>query len=169
MTRLEQAMVQLKLARSYTLALLEDIPEQDWHLMPIAGVTHITWQVGHLAIAQYNLTLARIRGSMPGDRELFPSDNFAELFGRTSTPLDDPSRYPTPAELRATLNKVSTQANSDLANLTDDELDQATEVAKPHPIVTTKLSSLLWCAHHEFCHAGQIGLIRRMLGAKPRW
>jgi hypothetical protein len=28
---------------------------------------------------------------------------------------------------------------------------------------------LRWCGHHEMTHAGQIGLIRRMLGLSPVW
>ena len=33
----------------------------------------------------------------------------------------------------------------------------------------TKLDSLFWCAHHEMLHAGQIGLVRRLLGQAPLW
>ena len=169
MTRLELALVQINLARTYTLGLLNDIPETDWFWMPVSDVTHIAWQVGHLASAQYHLTLGRIRGNQPMDRELFPTDNFVALFGRTSTPMADIGKYPSPAELRLTLEKITTQARKELFALTDAELDQAADPSKPHPVVTTKLSSLLWCAHHEFLHAGQIGLLRRMLGAAPKW
>lgn len=169
MTRLEQALVQLKLARTYSLGLLQDIPEKDWFWMPAPGVTHIAWQVGHLACAEYHLTLARIRGNQPEDSTLFPTANFVELFGRTSTPMADTGQYPTPAELLATLERISAQSRKELPALTDEELDQPSPISKPHPIVTTRLSSLLWCAHHEFSHAGQIGLLRRLLGAVPRW
>lgn len=169
MTRLEQALVQLNLARTYTLSLLEDIPEKDWFWMPEAGVTHIAWQVGHLASAQYHLALARIRGKQPGDDQLFPTPHYVELFGRSSTPLADPGKYPTPAELLACLEKITAQTRTVLPTLTDEQLDQPTEAGQPHRIVTTKLSSLLWCSHHEFLHAGQIGLLRRMLGAAPKW
>ncbi len=36
-------------------------------------------------------------------------------------------------------------------------------------VATTKLRALLWCAHHEMLHAGQIGLLRRHLGYSPMW
>lgn len=169
MTRLEQALVQLQLARTYSLDLLKDIPEKDWFWMPSPGVTHVAWQAGHLATAQYHLALARIRGNRPEDRDLFPLDNFVELFGRSSQPMEDTGQYPRPAVLLATLEKISAQAAKELPTLTDGKLDEPTNLAKPHRIVTTKLSSLLWCAHHEFTHAGQIGLLRRLLGATPRW
>jgi hypothetical protein len=169
MTRLEQALVQLNLARTYSLGLLKEVPEKDWFWMPAAGVTHVAWQAGHLATAQYHLTLARIRGNRPEDRDLFPVDNFVELFGRSSQPMEDKGQYPRPAVLLATLERISTQAAKELPLLTEEELDQPTDLAKPHRIVTTRLSSLLWCAHHEFTHAGQIGLLRRLLGAAPMW
>jgi len=35
---------------------------------------------------------------------------------------------------------------------------------KPLSLAKTKLWSLLWCAQHEMVHAGQIGLLRRLLG-----
>jgi hypothetical protein len=169
MSRLDQALEQLNLARTYPLELLSDIPEKDWFRMPDSGVTHIAWQAGHLAAAQYSLALSRMRGTRPEDRELFPNETFVELFGRTSTPLADAGKYPTPSELLATLERIIIQIRKELPAITDAQLDEPTASAKPHPIVTTKLSSLLWCAHHEFLHAGQIGLLRRMLGATAKW
>ncbi|HQR08676.1 MAG TPA: DinB family protein [Gemmatales bacterium] len=169
MTRLEQAIHHLNLARTYTLGLLTDIPEKDWFRMPAPGVTHIAWQVGHLAASQYHLTLARLRGVQPADQALFPADNFVELFGRASTPLANPEKYPTPAELLSTLETITAQGMKVVSALTDEQLDQPTEVSRPHRIMTTKLSALWWCAHHEFLHAGQIGLLRRLIGAKPQW
>lgn len=169
MTRLQSAMVQLNLARHYTLGLLSDIPDEKWFWMPQGGVTHVAWQVGHIAMAEYNLTLARIRGILPRDRELFTIDNFAELFGRTSIPQADAANYPTPSALRETLTRIHAQSQQELPALADEELDQPSALAKPHPIVTTKLSSLLWCAQHEMIHAGQVGLQRRMMGTEPKW
>jgi uncharacterized damage-inducible protein DinB len=36
-------------------------------------------------------------------------------------------------------------------------------------LAQTKRASLLWCAQHELVHAGQIGLLRRLLGYPPLW
>lgn len=168
MSRLELALQQLTLARSYTLNLLSDIPEKDWFWMPEPGVTHVAWQVGHLTIAQYLLCLVRIRGTRAEDQQWFPREQYEELFGRITVPRAN-TVYPSPAELLATLDRVAVQARTELELLTDKDLDQPNATLKPHPIVTTKLSALLWCAHHEFLHTGQIGLLRRMLGAAPKW
>ena len=37
------------------------------------------------------------------------------------------------------------------------------------PKVKTKIDTLRWCGDHELIHAGQIGLLRRLLGHKPVW
>jgi len=55
----------------------------------------------------------------------------------------------------------------ELPTLSDAELDQP--VPHPHRFAKTKLLALLWCAHHEMLHAGQIGLLRRLLGHAPLW
>ncbi len=50
----------------------------------------------------------------------------------------------------------------------NDQDKQLDDTAPPpaHPAFTTKLGALLYCARHEALHAGQIGLLRRLLGYK---
>ena len=127
-------------------------------------MTHVAWQVGHIAFSQYRLALWRIRGERPVDAALFSLD-FKRLFGANSVPQAD-STYP-PAELRPVLDRVHEQVLQELAGLDEGELDQP--VPYPHPFATTKLRALLWCAQHEMLHAGQIGLLRRLLGYPPMW
>src|SRR5262249_35981311 len=76
------------------------------------------------------------------------------------------SAYP-PAQLRAALDRVHEQVLRELPALDEAELDRP--VPHPHPFAKTKLLALLWCAHHEMLHAGQIGLLRRHLGYPPVW
>jgi hypothetical protein len=70
MSRLELAIEQIVFARDYTIGLLDQTPVSDWFRQPPAGVSHVAWQVGHLAYAQYRMALWRIRGSKPQDSEL---------------------------------------------------------------------------------------------------
>jgi hypothetical protein len=74
--------------------------------------------------------------------------------------------YPS-AEIRSVLDKVHEQVLRELPGLDEASLDQP--VPHPHPFAKTKLLALLWCAHHEMLHAGQIGLLRRHLGYPPMW
>ena len=89
MSRLQLAIEQITFARNYTIRLLDQTRAEDWFRQPPGGVSHIAWQVGHLAMAQYRLALDRIRGSEPQDADLI-SESFLRLFGRESVPDGDP-------------------------------------------------------------------------------
>jgi hypothetical protein len=164
MTRLELGVGQIVFARNYTLELLDQTPTAEWFRMPPGGVSHVGWQVGHLACAEYRMTLWRIRGPQPQDSDLI-SEAQRGLFGYDSVPNPDPARYPGPADLRALLDRVHQQVLREMRGLDEGELDEPP--VNPHPFAMTKLLALLWCARHEMLHAGQIGLLRRQLGHPP--
>ena len=81
MSRLQLALDQLAFARDYTARLLDATDPADWFRMPAGGVSHIGWQVGHIAMAQYGLCLFRIRGRQEIDTELMTS-SFRKLFSK---------------------------------------------------------------------------------------
>ena len=166
MSRLHLAVEQIVFARNYTIGLLDQTPAMEWFRQPPGGVSHVAWQVGHLAFSEYRLALLRIRGPQPQDDALF-SPEFLRLFGPDSAPGAGPANYLAPAEIRAVLDRVHEQVLRELPGMGEAELDQP--VPHPHRFATTKLRSLLWCAHHEMLHAGQIGLLRRHLGYPPIW
>ncbi|RUL87977.1 DinB family protein [Tautonia sociabilis] len=113
MSRLELLVDQIGSARRYSLSLLDDIAEGDWFRMPSGGITHVAWQVGHLAFAEYRLALERIRGVRPDDPHLI-SDGFLTQFGRGSVPDPDPATYPRPGAIRAVLDRVHRRALEEL-------------------------------------------------------
>lgn len=163
MSRLEFVLQSIRFAREYTNDLLRDAPPEDWLRMP-EGVTHITWQVGHLAIVQYRLALVRIRGARPEDAAFIP-DSYQELFGKGSVPRPDEAMYPSPAEIREVFDAVHKQVLEETPWLDDARLDEPTD--RPHPAFNDKFGALCWSAGHELLHAGQIGLLRRLMGHKP--
>jgi hypothetical protein len=166
MTRLQIAIDRIKSSRDYSLRLIDSTPAADWFRMPAPGVTHVAWQVGHLAIAEYRLALERVRGDRPEGTNLI-SQAFAKQFGKDSIPDSDPSKYPSPSDIRGVLDRVHSQTLHELPELAEPEWDAPP--LKPHPLFKTKLDGLFWCAQHEMVHAGQIGLLRRLLGHKPMW
>jgi hypothetical protein len=166
MTRLDLLLDQIRLARRYTEQLLAESPGSDWFRMPQGEVTHIAWQVGHLAIAEYRLGLERIRGQRDDDESLV-SGHFLKVFGRGSVPDPDPLGYPSVQEIRQVFDRVHVRTMSELPALSDPTLDAPPVVA--HPLCETKGQILGWCARHEMFHAGQIALIRRLLGSAPLW
>jgi hypothetical protein len=166
MSRLQLAIEQIAFARNYTIGLLEQTKAEDWFRQPSGGVSHIAWQVGHLAYAEYRLAMLRIRGPQPQDAGLIP-DEFVRLCGAESIPNPDPTKNPSQTEIRAVFDRVHEQVLRELPGLDESELDKP--VLMPHPLAKTKLWALLWCAQHEAVHAGQIGLLRRHLGYPPLW
>jgi hypothetical protein len=165
MNRQELVLKQMSLVRRYTTELLDQVDPADWFNMP-GQVTHIAWQVGHLALAEYFLLLDRVRGPLPQDEDLFPK-GFRPLFTRLSEPTPEPSAYPPASEIRAVFDRVHQQVLQELPLYSDEMLDQP--VNREHRIFTTKIGAMLWCPQHEMSHTGQIGLIRRILGNKPMW
>ena len=159
--RLESMLAIFAKTRAYTEDMLAHVQPDDWFRQPAEGITHIAWQVGHLAVAEHSLAMKRIRGTQPQDAQLV-SREFSALFGKGSTPTGDPSIYPNPEEIRRVLDDVHRTAMAELSTSSDDMLDQ--EVDPIHPMFRTKLESLQWCVQHEMLHVGQIALLRRLFG-----
>lgn len=166
MTRSRIALDQIVFARTYTLRLLDSIPEGDWFRMPTEGVTHVAWQVGHLAMAHFRLCLERFRGPRPDDESLI-SKAFIATFGRDSVAAADPNQYPAPADIRAKFDRVYARVLTDVPDITEPELDAPP--LTPHRLCKTRVECLFWASAHEMLHAGQLGLLRRLLGHKPLW
>ena len=154
-------------ARQYTIAILDTIPRSDWFVMPAGCPSHIAWQVGHLAFAEAGLIIGRVCGRLADVERVRPAA-FVQLFGRTSSPEPDPAKNPSASELRAVLDRVHEATLAALREVPDCELDTIA-AGPPHRLCRTKLEFLHWTGDHEMLHAGQIGLIRRMLGAAPVW
>ncbi|MCA9261343.1 MAG: DinB family protein [Planctomycetales bacterium] len=162
--RLDVALHLIESARAYMLQLIADVDDSQWFTIPPGASTHLAWQVGHLAMAEYGLTMIRMRGKEPSDAD-FITNAFMRTFKKGSTPQPDPSLYPAPEEIRQTLADVHAQALRELPGYDDSTLDEP--LPEPYAGFATRLGSLYFCAAHEMLHAGQIGALRRMLGKDP--
>ncbi|WP_425614490.1 DinB family protein [Anatilimnocola sp. NA78] len=162
--RLDLAIKQIEFARTYLLTMLIDFAEDEWFQMPAGASTHLAWQIGHLAMAQYGLVLFRQRGRQPEDLQLMTS-SFRKQFSRGTTPDPDPAKNPPAVEIRATFDRVYHQAMIELPNIDPATLDEPIDM--PYAAYATKYGSLLFCSHHEMLHVGQIGVLRRLLGKSP--
>lgn len=162
--RLEIAKAQLESAREYTLEMLDGLSEEDWFAMPQLAPTNIAWQVGHIAMAQYGLTLFRQRGRAEIDSELM-SGKLRKKFMKGTTPDNDRATMPAPDEILGALHRVNEQMMQEIDGFDGPGLDEPADM--PTAGFATRYGSLLFAAHHEMLHAGQIGLIRRLLGNDP--
>lgn len=163
-SRLEIAARHIRSARDYTLSLLEDLSDDEWFWTPEPAITHIAWQVGHLAFAQYGLVLFRQRGRLSEDAELM-SGSFRKTFAKGTTPSPDRNDYPEIPEILATFDRIHSQSLQELSAMADSGLDDP--IDKPHAAFPTKYGALMFAADHEMLHAGQIGLLRRLMGKPP--
>lgn len=163
--RLEIAKRQIESAREYLMTMLDGLSEDDWFWVPEQGIkTHIAWQVGHLAMAQYGLTLFRQRGRESIDTKLM-TGKFRKLFMKGTTPMLDRETHPSSEVILETLERVNGQMLEEIDSFDGDFLDEP--LGPPHAAYATKYGALLFASHHEMLHAGQIGLLRRSMGKEP--
>lgn len=158
------ALGQLSFARDYLLKMLATIPEELWGTVPAGAPSHIAWQVGHLAVAQYGLMLFRQRGRAEVDLEIMPGW-LRKRFGKGSNPLELQEDVPTPQVLLGALDRVHQQSLNEIASFSAEHFLETVDM--PFAVFPNKLGTLLFCPIHESIHIGQIGLIRRMLGLEP--
>ena len=152
-------------------SLLASIPSSCWRmwqrtngfLVPRCSVA-LAWQMGHLAMAEYGLTCCESGANFPTMREWISND-FIRCFKKGSDPVADASRYPAVAEISQVFERVHEQSLREMDGYPDEELTEP--LPAPYAVFPNKLGSLLFCSAHEMLHAGQIGLLRRLLGKAP--
>ena len=164
MTQLQALIQNFEVAHQYTRTILESVPSGDWFRMPNEGVSHIGWQVGHIAWAQQMLVTRRLVGEDPAVLEPFP-ETLIKTVGKGSTPEENPSLYGTPESLMDLHERVYMGCRTLIDRLEDSALSDP--VSPPHPMFQDKAGVLRWAADHELTHTGQISLIRRLLGHAP--
>ena len=164
MSRISEALEQIDFTRRYLLERVDSVPLADWFTVPPGGVSHVAWQVGHLASAQYRLCLERLRPRGAGDERLI-SDAFLKSFSRDSLP--EPETGFPPAEIRTVFDRVHARVMEELPGYPDADLDSPPIV--PHKLCATRIAILRYAPLHEMIHCGQLAMIRRMLGLPPIW
>lgn len=163
-TRIQSALGRVETARGFTKQFLAGLTAEVWFWQPPEFTTHIAWQVAHLSVAQYRLCLERIRGRVAADDAFMPVA-YLERFMLGSTPVAGAANNPPIEEIQHVFDVVHQQAIAELSERTDEELDVPLE--QPRPLFKTKLTAVEWCAQHEFVHAGQIAILRRLMGKAP--
>jgi hypothetical protein len=164
MSRRESALERIRWSRKFTEQFLPDLTPAEWFWSPEQYSTHVAWQVGHLAVAQYNLCLRRLRGRTAADESLI-SEAFIEAFRFGSKPVLGEAQYPPLDEIKRAFDAVHDQSLSELEKCSDADLDAPLE--NPHPRFATKLGAVEFCSQHELVHAGQIAMLRRLMGKPP--
>ena len=157
------AIRQIESARAYTWTLIGDLADDEWFTQVAGMPSHIAWEVGHIAMAQYALSLLRVRGKEPEDQE-FMANSFFKYFKKGSIAQPEASG-PSLDEIKQTFQAVFDRTKLELPGFSPDLLSES--LPEPYFGTPTKLGSILFASHHEMLHAGHIGVLRRLLGKPP--
>ncbi len=161
--RIQKAIERIEFSRAYTKQFLSDLTDEEWFWTPPGFVTHIAWQVAHVAASQYSLCLLRVRGHWESDDAIIPPE-FFENFRIGSTPQAGAENNPPLKEIHRIFDGVQAQVLKEIADKSDEQLN--VPVDKPHPAFDTLLGAVEYSPQHELVHAGQIALLRRLMGKK---
>lgn len=163
MTQGELLADQVRRTRDWTLMLLDDLLGDDWLFQPEPGMQHALWICGHLASAQDTLLFTRCLNAPRLEAEF-----------KTHFPIGGPIKsaaeynWPQPAAVTAKMHEMQEASVAAIAKMSDALLAEPApgKDGAKHPHYDTKLGALGHLSRHEAFHAGQLAMIRRMLG-KP--
>jgi uncharacterized damage-inducible protein DinB len=159
---LQNGLARLGMARHVTLAMLADVPHDQWCLQAVPGANHTMWIAGHVA-ATDDMFLSRLTGQ--GSR--LP-EGWKELFGTGSKPQPDLAAYPAPEAVHQQLAERRQDLLSWFQARSEEELSAPvpTELQRFANNVADVMASVAW---HEGFHVGQLSLVRRRLGLGPKF
>ncbi len=154
---------QLDGSRDWTLRLIADLKGNEWTFQPALGLAHPLWLCGHLASSENLLIHVRCLGT----KGLIDS-TFAEHF-----PIGGPVKsavehdYPPVAVVLETMKSVHEETLRAIRGMSESLLAEpafSADGKSPHPHYRDKAGVVAHCSRHEAFHAGQIALVRRLLG-----
>lgn len=152
---------QLNGSRDWTLRLIADLKDEQWTFQPRTGLAHPLWLCGHLAVAEHLLVLTRCLGR--GD----PDQAFAEHFP-IGGPIKSTHQHDYPG-VDVVLNQMDATHGTVLTAIRGMSEAQLAEPCggkdgAPHPHYKTKWGAIAHAARHEGFHAGQLAMLRRLMG-----
>ena len=151
---------QMEMVRGMLLEWVKEIPEEQMAVRAIDGGVHLAWILGHLAWSEAG-TINKFIRQQPN-----PMRHLGKACGMGSTVVDDASAYPSQAEAIKLLEQVRADTLKFLDSLSEPDLDTPVKDAPPEFKNWGSIFALV--AAHEAHHNGQISVIWRKLGHKPK-
>ncbi len=152
---------QLDATRAWTLKLIADLKGDEWVYQPGPGLGHALWLCGHLACAQHLLVHVRCLGGGVLD------ESFTKHFP-TGGAVKSAKEYTFPPvqTVHSTMDDVHRKTIAAVQRMNESVLAEPAfgGDGKPHPHYRDKGGAVSHCVRHEAFHAGQIAMIRRLLG-----
>jgi uncharacterized damage-inducible protein DinB len=148
-------------SREWTLRLIADLTGDDWTYQPKPGLHHCLWLCGHLACAESLLILVRCAGQND------PNAAFSRHF-QIGKPISDAKSgdFPSHDAVVETMAATHLAVMAVIQEMDDEVLDQPCfgKDGAIHPHYRTNAEAIVHAVRHEGFHAGQIAMIRRLLG-----
>lgn len=153
---------QIDETREWTHRLIADLEGDDWTFQPAPGLAHPLWLCGHLAVSQDTLVHQRCLQSS------VLTHDFIQHF-----PIGGPVKgakehtYPPVDTVLATMQDVHVRTLAAVRGMSAALLAEpcyAADGKSIHPHYRDKRGAVSHCSRHEAFHAGQIAMIRRLLG-----
>ena len=163
----EFAVGALENANWLVTAAVEGLTDEEMMFQPKDGLNNATWLLGHAVESENGLILSFCKGE-----NLLPA-GWHEKFGIGSTPSGDAGDYATKDEILGHLEKVHAAAVEYVKSLAPEDFDKRPPGidALPKPaqeLFATIGKCIFGHVGHASCHAGQITMLRRLLGKEPR-
>ncbi|MEW5923848.1 MAG: DinB family protein [Candidatus Zixiibacteriota bacterium] len=149
----ENLLYMMKVNQQVLKRLVDDITEEESLEQGAHGHNHIRWQTGHLVHS--NVFILKCLGE-----DIDDFGNYKELFGGGSKIADDPSVYPSLAELRAQLFELQAKSIAAAEKIPDADLEKGVDWGERKVPAWQSISFLCM---HDFYHSGQIVNIRKIL------
>jgi hypothetical protein len=152
---------ELEGTRDWTLKLLADLSGDDWTFQPGEGLPHALWLCGHLTSSQNTLVHVRCLGAGVLDSEF--NDHFPIGAPVKSAGEHD---YPAVETVLKRMSEIQIKTLEAVRGMTDEVMDKPAsgKDGKPHPHYRDVRGAVAHCNRHEAFHAGQLAMIRRLLG-----
>ena len=151
---------QMQMVRGMLNEWVADIPEDKMTTRAVDGGVHLAWILSHLAWSEVGTVNKFIR-EQPN-----PQRGLGKACGMGSVVVDDAGDYPSKSEALANLEKVRAETLKFLDSLSEQDLDKPVKQGPPEFKSWGSIFALI--ASHEAHHGGQISVIWRRLGHKPR-
>ena len=154
------AIEQMQMVRNMLFEWVKDIPEEQITTRAVDEGVHLAWILSHLAWSEAGTVNKFIR-----EREN-PLRQLGKSCGMHSTVIDAAGAYPAKAEALATLQNVRAETLKFLDTLSPADLDTPVKAGPPEFKTWGSIFALI--PAHEAHHNGQISVIWRRLGHKPK-
>jgi uncharacterized damage-inducible protein DinB len=136
---------------------LDGVTHEDSLIQPQPGGNCLNWVMGHL-LCVYNDVLPTLH-----QEPVLPKERL-KRYGRGTPPLQNPAEATDLPEMMDAWPKAIERFDTGLASLTPPELDAPAPFSPGKDPNETVRSLLGLVAFHQSYHAGQTGMLRRLIG-----